>query len=134
MDLRASAQRESSSRRVQTGVGSAFDARWEALRDTLERLTGDVVAALEDGTWAVPEAARLHAWVKSELVPLSESMEASAPGADVAARAAIASDRGLLLGLNSLLSGSRGQEAGQWAREIHTTGHALIGRLESLAA
>ena len=85
-------------------------------------------------TWAVPEAARLHAWVKSELAPLSESMESAVPVADVAARAAVASDRGLLLGLNSLLSGSRGQEAGQWAREIHTIGLALIGRLESLAA
>ena len=132
MDLRTSSKRESSSRPVRTRTSSAFDARWEALRDTLERLSGDVAAALEDGTWAVPEAARLHAWVKSELAPLSESMESAVPVADVAARAAVASDRGLLLGLNSLLSGSRGLEAGQWAREIHTIGLALIGRLESL--
>ncbi len=132
MEPQDSAPTDSLLRPIETRARSTFDARWEALRDTLDRLTGDVAAALEDGTWAVPEAARLHAWVKSELVPLSEAMETAVPSVHVATRAALASDRGLLLGLNSLLSGSRGQEAGQWAREIHTTGMALIERLESL--
>jgi hypothetical protein len=122
------------SHQVRRASASAFDARWDALRDTLERLTGEVAGALEDGTWAVPEAARLHAWVKSELVPLSVSMEAAIPKVDVAARAGVASDRGLLLGLNSLLSGSRGQEAGQWSREIGNVGRGLIDRLEDLTA
>ena len=105
---------------------------YRALRANLNRLTAEVIDAVEDGTWAVPEASRLHAWIKSELVLWSQSREAEVATDDRAELASVVSDRSLLIGLNSLLSGSRGAEAAQWASEIKSVGLSLISRIEML--
>ena len=105
---------------------------YRALLSNLARLSAEVINAVEDGTWAVPEASRLHAWVKSELVPWSQSREADIASSDPVAVAGVVSDRGLLIGLNSLLSGSRGRDAAQWADEIRTVGESLIARIAAL--
>ncbi len=102
----------------------------ESMRFTLDRLVAEVVDAVADGMWGVPEASRLHAWLHVEFIPWCENRHEAAMAVEDAA--AIKSDCGLLTGLNSLLHGSRGQEASKWARQLHRTGTILLARLEYL--
>ena len=44
------------------------------LTTNLNRLVRQLEEAVEDGTWAVSEAASLHTWVRAELVPWATTM------------------------------------------------------------
>lgn len=98
------------------------------MRLTLERLCSELLDAVDDGDWGVREASRLHTWMRAELLPWFEQRESEAD--DLSTAAAIRSDRGVLVGLNSLLMGARGDEAAKWTRQISRVGLIALTRLE----
>jgi len=100
----------------------------QSMRLTLERLCEELLTAVDDGDWGVREASRLHAWMRAEFLPWFEQRENEAD--DLATAAAIRSDRGVLLGLNSLLMGARGDEAAKWTKQIARVGMIALTRLE----
>ena len=72
----------------------------EAHRLTLSRLVDEVLDAVEDGDSGVPESGRLHTWVRVEFLPWAQAENMSI--SDEAERAAVRSDIGVIVGLNSL--------------------------------
>lgn len=102
----------------------------ENMRLTLARLVADLLAATNEGDSGVPEAARLHAWVRGELLPWSDEVLFLAP--ESSHRDALRSDVGLISGLASLLSGSREEDAAKWGEQIGFAGAVLITRTEYL--
>lgn len=102
----------------------------QAHRAILNRLTAEVLDAVAEGESAVPEASRLAAWIHADFLPWAQDRELQA--ADQSIRAALRSDRGMLMGLQSLLTGSRGYDAANWTRQIHRTATILLARLEYL--
>ncbi len=102
----------------------------QAHRALLNRLTAELLDAVADGDSGVPEAARLAAWLRADLLPWTIDREEAI--VDEVSRAALCSDRGVLTGLQSLLAGSHGPEAARWARQIHRTGAIMLARLEYL--
>ena len=100
----------------------------ENMRLTLARLVDDLLAATNEGDSGVPEAARLHAWVRGELLPWSDEVLFLAP--ESSHRDALRSDVGLISGLASLLSGSREEDAAKWGEQIGFAGAVLITRTE----
>ena len=96
----------------------------------LNRLTSELLEAVADGDWAVPETTRLSLWLRADLLPWAGDREQSVT--DPAARAALRSDRGVLIGLANLLASAHGIEAAKWARQVHRTAMVLLARLEYL--
>lgn len=102
----------------------------QAHRAILNRLTAEVLDSVAEGESAVPEAARLAAWLHADFLPWAQDRELQA--ADQSIRASIRSDRGMLTGLESLLTGSSGYDAANWTRQIHRSATILLARLEYL--
>lgn len=100
----------------------------QAHRAILNRLTAEVIDAVAEGASAVPEAARLVAWMHGDLLPWAHDRELTV--VNEARRAALRSDRGVLMGLESLLTGSSGYEAANWTRQIHRTATIMLARME----
>lgn len=100
----------------------------QAHRATVTRLTKELLDAVADDSAAVPEAARLHAWLSADFLPWVLAQETLLDGD--AARAAVRSDCGILTGLASLVNGSHGEDAAGWARQIHRTSLILLTRLD----
>jgi hypothetical protein len=100
----------------------------QAHRSILNRLTAEVIDAVAEGATGVPEAARLVAWMHGDLLPWARDREMAV--VDEARRAALRSDRGVLMGLESLLTGASGYEAANWTRQIHRTATIMLARME----
>ncbi len=103
----------------------------ESHRLTLARLVDEVLDAVEDGDSAVPEAGRLHTWIRVEFLPWAQSENATIT--DDAERAAVRSDVGVIVGLNSLLAGANHEDAAAWTRQLHRTSLIMLARLDYLA-
>lgn len=103
----------------------------EAHRLTLSRLVDEVLDAVEDGDSGVPESGRLHTWVRVEFLPWAQAENMSI--SDEAERAAVRSDIGVIVGLNSLLAGANHQDAAAWTRQLQRTALIMLARLDYLA-
>ncbi|MCB9411804.1 MAG: hypothetical protein H6525_03005 [Actinobacteria bacterium] len=102
----------------------------QAHQAILNRLTAEVLDAVAEGDTAVAEAARLSAWLRADFLPWTKDRENQS--SDQSVRAALRSDRGVLIGLESLLAGSHGYDAANWTRQIHRSATVLLARLEYL--
>lgn len=100
-------------------------------RLTLARLANEVLDAVDDGDSGVPEASRLHIWVRVELLPWAQEEQLAI--VDESERAAVRSDFGVIVGLNSLLAGANHEDAAAWTRQLHRTALIMLARLDYLA-
>ncbi len=102
----------------------------QAHQAILNRLTAEVLDAVAEGDAAAREAARLAAWLRADFLPWVRDREKQT--ADSGLRDALRSDRGVLLGLESLLTGASSYDAANWTRQIHRSATIMLARLEYL--
>lgn len=94
-----------------------------AIQRTLDRLVDEVVEAVDDGTWGAAEGARLHAWIRAELLPWAADMlRQASPGTRAVAGPALSR----LAGLDAQLLGTYGASASHAASNLHTAATTLI--------
>lgn len=103
----------------------------QSYRLTLGRLAAEVLDAVADGDSGVPETGRLHTWVRVEFLPWIEEQHLDVEGE--ADRAALRSDIGVIVGLNSLLAGASRDDAAMWTGQLQRTALILLTRLDYLA-
>ena len=95
------------------------------LTTNLNRLVRQLEEAVEDGTWAVSEAASLHTWVRAELVPWATTM---IHHLDPAARAAQPYFAELAALDVQLLWDFAGRSAAELAHQLEVVADKLVRR------
>jgi hypothetical protein len=93
------------------------------LTTNLSRLVRQLEEAVEDGTWAVAEAALLHIWVRAELVPWAT---ATINHLDPATRVALSPYFAELAALDVQLLGTAGRTAAELARQLEVVADKLV--------
>ena len=93
------------------------------LTTNLNRLVRQLEEAVEDGTWAVSEAASLHTWVRAELVPWATTM---IHHLDPATRAALSPYFAELAALDVQLLGTAGRSAAELAHQLEVVADKLV--------
>ena len=99
-----------------TGYGAA-------LPTNLSRLVRQLEEAVEDGTWAVSEAASLHSWVRAELVPWAT---ATVHRLDPETRRTLGPYFTELAALDVQLLGAAGRSAAELARQLEVVADKLL--------
>ncbi len=92
----------------------------------MRRLVQHVQEAVDDGTWAVAEAAQLHAWVRAELLPWAAELMRTA---DPTTRETLAPVFTQLAQLDAELLGTCGRPAAALAHKLQDSGTQLLRML-----
>lgn len=93
------------------------------LTTTLSRLVHQLEEAVDDGTWAVSEAAALHGWVRAELVPWASSVASTL---DPRTRRELQPLFAELAALDAQLLGTAGSAAAAMARQLEVVADRLV--------